>query len=64
LCYVNSNTLDHGLANCSTRTTTGTPAIVYWYDALIRMKHKQHRQCMVNVNLKCFRATVVTVEKQ
>ena len=28
LCCVNSHTFDHSLANCSTRATTGTPAIV------------------------------------
>jgi hypothetical protein len=64
LCYVNSDTLDHGLANCSTLTTTGTRAIVYWYEALIKVKHKQDRQCTDNVTLKCVRATIVAVEKQ
>jgi len=57
--YVNSNTLDHGLAN-----TTGTPAIVYWNEVLIKMKDEQDRQCTDNVTLKCGRAAVVAVEKQ
>jgi hypothetical protein len=28
--------LEHGFSNCGTRTTTGTPTIVYWYAALIK----------------------------
>jgi hypothetical protein len=28
--------LKHGFSNCGTRTTTGTPTIVYWYAALIK----------------------------
>jgi hypothetical protein len=42
--------LEHGLSNCDTRTTTGTPNIVYWYTALIKNRNIKKDNNLKKIN--------------